>query len=553
MTDDHFDALDPVAPEAPLPPERAAAVAACVGLPLNDVGNGRRFAIHFGADCLWVPRVGWHVWDGARWAPDPDKIAVRSLAQGLGPLIAAEVAQLPLGDGPPPDPDEARMIFGLAKKDLSDDLAIWRSRAVERLGHARGAGNTKSINNALEEAQVSLRVPLAALDADPLALNVANGTLLFDVVDGEGISRTASVRLVPHDRARRITKLAPVDWRPDARAPRWTAFLARVQPDDEVRGFLQRWAGLSCSGLQVENLVYLYGGGANGKGTFTEILARLLGDYAAKAKIETFTGRSQRQPGQATPDIIPLVNARLVRASEPEEGVALQEGFVKEITGGEPIMARANYGDSFEFAPIFKLMIAGNSKPVIKGTDDGIWRRILLVDWPVQIPRSERDLRFKDQLWAEASGILSWCVDGLIAWLETGLREPQPVTDATNAYRAESDPMGTFLSDACVVTGAAADRLMARDAVDAFNFWMAERGESEWRERTVQKRLKEKAGRWRHPETGLMFDAIKSRGIAGYSGVRLTDLFERRYRDAPRDHNGRIVRGRYGDQDDGFL
>ncbi|MFN6976559.1 MAG: phage/plasmid primase, P4 family [Gemmobacter sp.] len=550
--DDPFGALAPVDPAPALPADAEAIVAACAALPLNDVGNGQRFVAHFGADCLWVPRVGWYVWDGMRWKADPDALQVRNLAHRMGALIAAEVRHLPIGGGLPPDRDEIALILGLPKAERSPDQRVWADAASARYRQARAIGNSGPITNMLAEASILLRCDLEALDADPLAINCLSGVLRFDVEGGPGtgFSRTASVTLGPHDRALRITKLMPVHWAGHAApAPRWTAFLARVQPDSRMRAFLQRWCGLGLTALSGEQkLVFHYGGGANGKSVFAEAIARIMGDYAAKAKIESLTGKGRRGGGDATPDLVPLIGARAVRASEPDQGTQLQEGLIKELTGGEPILVRALHTNFVEVTPFFKLSLVGNHKPEVRGADDGIWRRLLLVPWDVQIPPDERDRGLIGTLAAEGDGIFAWAVEGLIAYLEGGLDEPETVIEATREYREDSDPVGSFLVQACLVTGEAADVLPARELVEAFNFWMADRGESEWRARTIQLRLKEKAGRWKSAETGRSFAAGLRQGRSTYTGVRFNDLFGRAFRSAPRDAHGRII-GRAGGWD----
>lgn len=571
--DDGGGGLQPPAPLAtgspddPPPPE-----VACAALPLNDTGNGARFVAHFGADVLWVPRVGWFRWDGRRWAKDPDEIEVRKLAQALGPLIAKEIPHLVLDDwqmqilarerelmeqlraaeaaaqGEGAEAEEARgrlrVLEGKASQ-LGVVKKVLAGKRKEHHGFARTSGNTARLDAILKEGGTNIAVPLEALDAAPLDVACESGVLRFSVTRGDGFSPVADLALVPHERGQRITKLMPVAWDPQARAPRFEAFLQRVQPDAAMRGFLQRWFGLCLSALTGEQkLVFLHGMGANGKSVLVDLMARMMGDYASTAKIESLTGKNRRGGGDATPDLVPLMGARLVRASEPDEGERLQEGIIKELTGGEPILIRALHSDFVEARPVFKLTISGNHKPEIRGTDDGIWRRVLLVPFDVQIPKEERDPHLGEKLWEERAGILRWMADGLLDYLEGGLREPASVLQATTAYREESDPLGHFLSTSCVVTGDAEDRMLARDLVHAFQFWLAERGEAVWTDGTISRRLRDKSVRWRSPSTGRQFAHGKSSGIMRYDGIRLEDVFGRRFRSAPRDGSGRPIVGR---------
>jgi putative DNA primase/helicase len=277
-----------------------------------------------------------------------------------------------------------------------------------------------------------------------------------------------------------------------------------------------------------QRIWFFYGHGANGKSVLVDLIARILGDYSATAKIETLTGQTKRGGADATPDLIPLMGARMVRASEPEQGERLKEGLIKEMTGGEPMLIRALHSDFIEVKPVFKLFVSGNHKPEIRGTDDGIWRRVLMVLFSEQIPEKERDVHFGQKLYmAEAPGILNWMVDGLVDYLERGLQVPQAVQDATQAYREENDPIGIFLDACCEVKGDAGTFTRSSDLTDAFNFWTAELGSTQWSGRQFQLKLKDKAERWRDPRSGLTFMAAK-RSVAGYQGIALTDMFRKR-------------------------
>lgn len=534
--------------------------------PLNDLGNGRRFVVHFGADVLFVSQVGWFIWDGSRWCKD-DEISrdvspmIRRRAQQMSELIEREI------DFIQPSPRERHMLG--RRKDLNKrraeiertpdyteleelvqelgeissklraiDAALkdHKSKVQSRLRHAKNAGNSGPMSNMIGEARVMLAREVADMDRGALDVNTLSGVLRFKRIDPdptEGMTAMADVELVPHDRGQLLTKVIPVEYDPEAKCPRFDAFLAEIQPNIEMRRFLQRWFGLSMTGITVQKLAFFHGGGANGKSVLVDLMARMMGDYSASARIESLTGKNKKSGSDSQPDLMPLIAARFVRTSEPEEGERLQEGLIKALTGGEPMMIRALYADFVTFMPQFKLTISGNHLPDIRGGDDGIWRRLMLVQFPVQIPEHKRIP--KDELdailWAERSGILNWLVDGLLAYLEMGLAEPQEVLAATKGYRQDSDPIGTFLTDATVVTGHEADFMTSKELIDAFNYWIEERDGARWGNRTVSLRLKSKAESWRHPETGKMYAPGKS-GVTGYRGIRLTDEFAARKREA---------------------
>jgi putative DNA primase/helicase len=560
--DDHPD--DGWEPDVDGPPDQGPPpdgpdldkIMAAAAFPLNDIGNGRRFACYFDQDVMAVPRVGWFAWDSTRWAKDVDRLAVRSRAQMISDMMLREIEHMAI------EPWEQKRLFELpaavaASKMLEaktrtpeEDLELDKLWAQIRKGEglkkevqrrrgdyrrfAKSTGNTGKIDAMLKEAEIGLSQPLAALDADPIAVNVLNGTLKFTASEpGEdGDTRVASFALHPHDRADLLTKCMTVAYDPDAQAPLFEQFLTRIMPDPEMRRFLQRSFGLAMTARLEQRIWFLYGHGANGKSVLVDLLARMLGDYSATAKIETLTGQTKRSGADATPDLIPLMGARFVRASEPEQGERLKEGIIKELTGGEPILVRALHSDFIEVNPVFKLFISGNHKPEIRGTDDGIWRRVLMVLFDVQIPEKERDPDLGRKLYLEAPGILNWLIEGLLAYLEVGLQVPQQVQDATQAYREENDPIGMFLDACCEVTGDSGTFTRSAELTDAFNFWTAaEQGSTQWSGRQFQMKLKDKAERWRDPRTGLSFMGSK-RSVSGYQGLALTAMFRQRMANA---------------------
>lgn len=532
--------------------------------PLNDTGNGRRFVIHFGRDILFVSQVGWFIWDGARWRRDAEitkdlSPRVRKLLQQMTPLIEAEVDYLQ------PSPRDRRLLdeerklrqrraeieregsqdeaareelnaIGARLRAIDASLKNHKSLVGRRLTHAKNAGNSRVMSNMADEAKVMLSRDVDEMDRGALLINTLSGTLRFTQVrsdHAQGMSGQSEVDLLPHDRDHLLTKVCPVEYDPDAPCPRFMQFLSDIQPNIVMRRFLQRWFGLSLTGLPVQKLAFFHGGGANGKSVLVDLMARIAGDYAATAKIESLTGKNKKSGSDSQPDLIPLIGARLVRTSEPEDGERLQEGLVKALTGGEPMMIRDLFSGMIEFQPYFKLTMSGNHLPDIRGGDDGIWRRIMLVTFPVQIaeerriPKDELD----EILWAERSGILNWLIEGTLDYLNDGLQEPDEVLAATNAYRKDSDPIGTFLADATVVTGYEGDFMTARELIEAFNFWIEERGETRWGNRTVSNRIKAKADTWRHPGTGKLFTPKKS-GVTGYGGIHLDSAFQARMREA---------------------
>ncbi|WP_417723971.1 phage/plasmid primase, P4 family [Salipiger sp.] len=522
--------------------------------PLNDYGNGQRLLTYFGRDILFVPRLGWFRWQGERWLADEDELKVRADAQKIAGRILSEIEFLALEDWERDAIELGRELTGelrdlekMPRDQVSDEdrkrlrelrEIVGRADDIkERFGkrksahrsHARNSGNSGKISNMMVEARTAVACGINDLNSDPLALNVANGTIRFQLdldPHSEAWGRRDPdwrLQLDPHDRADMISKLVPVAYHKGAKCRLWREFLDRVQPDPAMQRFLQRWAGYCLTGKTTEQkLVFHFGGGRNGKSTFTDTIAKILSDYGTTVPIETLTGSEQRKGSDATPDLVRLPGARFVRASEPERGTRMKEAMIKALTGGEAIMIRRMMQEFVEVEPEFKLNISGNHKPEIRGGDDGIWRRVLLVPWQEQIAECDVDAGLPEKLWAEREGILAWMVEGCLDWLRTGLQIPASIREATEEYREASDPIRLFLKTECEITGASDDWLRARDLTDAFLGWMIETEQGAWGTRTVANHFKERAnGGFKGPD-GQQFTPAK-RSDTGYIGIRLKE------------------------------
>jgi putative DNA primase/helicase len=229
----------------------------------------------------------------------------------------------------------------------------------------------------------------------------------------------------------------------------WRQLIHQVTNGDvELQQFLQRMAGYALTGSTREHaLFFFYGTGGNGKGVFLNTISSLLGDYAAVAAMDSFIATT----GEHHPtDLAGLRGARLVTSQETEEGRRWAESKVKALTGGDPVAARFMRQDFFTFTPAFKLVIAGNHKPGLRGVDEAIRRRFHLVPFTVTIPPDRRDLDLPEKLRAEWPGILQWAIDGCLAWQRDGLRPPAAVREATESYLGDEDAIARWVEDCCV-------------------------------------------------------------------------------------------------------
>jgi putative DNA primase/helicase len=237
---------------------------------------------------------------------------------------------------------------------------------------------------------------------------------------------------------------------PAATAPTWERFLRRVLPDPELRAYIQRVMGYTLTGsVEEQCLFFFYGSGRNGKTTFLELMRHLLGDYAHKAPSELLL--ASKDNAGARDDVAALQGRRFVVTAEIDEGRAMAEALMKQLTGGETVTARKLYANAVSFEPTWKIFLGANTKPVVRSANDyAVWRRIKLIPFEVRIPDDEVDEQLPAKLIAEGSGILNWMIAGLRDWRSGGLQEPAIVRDQVDAYRAESDTVGQFLDECCV-------------------------------------------------------------------------------------------------------
>lgn len=305
---------------------------------------------------------------------------------------------------------------------------------------------------------------LIEFDSSPMYLGVANGVLDLSTYTLLSVSPELLV-----------SKRCPINYDPDAACPKFLMFLDVVQPDIEMREFLQRWVGYLLTGsVQEQKLAFLYGSGANGKSVFVELLAWLLGDYSRKIATEMLM-HHQRSPQGPSPDIVALKGSRFVYANETEEGRRLAESRVKDMTGGDTLTGRVPYGKAdITFQPTHKLVVVGNHRPEITDNSLGMWRRVLLVPFDVTIAEAQRDPRLLEKLKTEGAGILNWALEGLRLWKKNGLGVPKKIDAATAAYRDEMDIIGEWMAEHCD-TGTGYS-VYKGDAYKAYKAWALNNG-----------------------------------------------------------------------------
>lgn len=406
---------------------------------LSDVGNGRRLATFYKHRIRYCSeQKTWMIYDGRRWQPDRT-CRIEYLAKSVSGLIEAGI-----------------------REDMEEDqikrIRDWSFRSQSAAHQAAAIRMARS--------EHSLGIPCRAddFDRDGMLLNVRNGTL--DLTTGE---------LRPHRPEDHITRLAPVDFDPNATCPRWDQFVLEIMNDnEELVDFLGRMVGYAATGVQREHVMaVLYGGGRNGKTLFLDLISHMLGDYANG--IDTELLLAQTDPQHPT-GLTELEGRRFVFAEEIDESRKLAEGLVKRLTGCPTIQARKMHGNFYTIRSTHHLFLAVNHKPQIHGTDPAIWARIMPIPFEVTFDSEIKGARkpeegLKDRLLGEASGILNWIVAGTQRWNSDGLKKPTTISKAHESYKAEMDTLGLFLAERTMV--AANARIKSQILYDSYRDWCA--------------------------------------------------------------------------------
>lgn len=386
----------------------------------DDMGNAQRFIDLFGDKIRYCyTERKWYYYNGVKWSVDNMGMVQKAADRSINAMKA-----------------EAKL-YAQADEESGGDMA----KAFEK--HMKSSRSNKSKKAMLSEAEHHIPVLPAQMDKYRMALNTPSG--IINLKNGE---------IKPHNSEYYFTKSTAVEYSENSECPLWLKFLDDIFAGDrDLIRYIQKAVGYSLTGSTAEQCAFfLYGTGRNGKSTFIDIIRAVLGDYAANIQPETIMVRSS-QSGAVNSDIARLKGARLVTSVEPNEGVRINEGLLKQLTGDDTVTARKLYSEEFEFKPEFKLWMATNHKPVIRGTDTGIWRRIHMIPFEVQIPEDKVDKNLVSKLKKELPAIFKWCVDGCLLWQKEGLKMPSAVLEMVREYRREMDVISAFIEDKCEIGG----------------------------------------------------------------------------------------------------
>lgn len=444
----------------------------CVNFNPTDVGNGYRFAERFADEVMYCrPRKMWYAWDNTRWAPDHIG-AVREMAKAAALGINREAAI---------EPNDTRR------------------REMQKWARVSEADGRLSAMLAMASTDPRIAVMPEALDADGNLFNLRNGTLELD---------TLTFR--PHRKEDRCTMIAGVEYDPAATCPLWLAHLRLVFGGDEemITGLQEFFGYCMLSGNPLALFHIWYGSGENGKSVTLSTISKVFGDYAYHADASTFMDTNR--DGGARPEVLAMRGARIVTAAESGRGKRLDEGLIKQHTGGDPVTVRGLYQAPETFIPEYTPILATNHNPVIRGVEHAIWRRIKRYPFTTTIPDEKKILNYERRLATEGPGILQWMINGLRQFYANGNRitTPTATEESTQAYRASMDTLAPFIVEWCVTDEPTA-RCDRTDLSLKYNEWRIANGEEEMAARDLYKAIEDRGWEQRRSSSSRYFVGIR--------------------------------------------
>ncbi|WP_419254462.1 DNA primase family protein [Caulobacter sp. ErkDOM-YI] len=430
---------------------------------LNDDGNAMRLIRMTGgrigddgvvdvstSRVLYLRRRGWIVFNGQFWDLETGEARARRHAVQVARSMHAQM--------------EIRVAA------LADKLSAKAIQAIHDFGTS--TGNSARLSSMLKVAAAYLDVDMDAFDRDPLALNCRNGVLRFR----HGPDGPVAAFTDGHEPGDRFTRMVDASYDPVATAALFRQVLETSLPNREDRHYLHKALGYCATGSTAEQKFFVFQGkGGDGKSTVVNAVRSALGTYATVVGIETFLDTGTKRGSDASPDIAALAgDTRMLCAGEPPGGSKLATGAIKQFTGGGKMKARELREGLFEFSPLGKPIIECNRRPQINDTDNGIWRRLKIIPFMVQIPEDRIDGHLPKKLERELDGILAWIVEGVLAWMDEGLGDIESVRESLEDYRKGSNPFTQWLEDRVVMDREARVRasLLYRDYKD----WMEAQG-----------------------------------------------------------------------------
>lgn len=402
----------------------------------TDQANAERIIKSF-RQRIMVVADRWFAYDGSRWKADDGEAIIKGM--NLSRIITKEA-------------DKWRAQANDSKRYVSMDEKAKLMKIAEALDKwSQKSEMSGTINAAMGLAKKVLTIEADQVDSNPWLINFTNGT-----VDIRTMTRK------PHDPKDYITKVAGCAYHPEKTCQMFETVMDRVfmETSSKVKpivGFMRRWFGYCMTGsTREQKFVIHYGNGRNGKSTILDAVADVLGEYSGVAAPGLMLTADR---GRHPTEIADLFGRRMVTAHETGENGVMREDFIKQATGGDKMKARYMNKDFFEFNPTHKLQMLTNHKPIIKGQDDGIWRRVAMVPYVAKFGTPEevesgaanyvRDTRIAEVIATEREGIAAFLVEGAYEWYRDGLNPPDTVIAASKAYQKEQDRVSQFIQEVC--------------------------------------------------------------------------------------------------------
>ena len=424
----------------------------------DDTGNAQRVLDRYGDQIRYsYINKKYYVYDGSVWRTD-DRGIVRS-------FIDATI-------------EDMKNEKVITSEDMDEEEA-----ALLLQRHIKRSRSNASKKNIMDELKHNVPVMPNEFDQDDTLLNAVNGYV--DLTSGV---------LQEHDKEKMFSRQTNYEYTDNAQPDIWLDFLDDIFAGDaEIIRYIQKAIGYSMTGSTREQVMFiLHGMGRNGKSVLLETISEILGSYADSIRADSLM---VKQSAGVNNDIAKLQGARIVTSTEPNEGFRFDEGLIKQLTGGDTVTARFLYGEEFNFKPKFKLWVTTNHKPLIRGTDDGIWRRMVLIPFNVQIPQHKVDKDLGDKLLREAPAIIDWALEGALMWQAEGLTMPKAILEASEGYRNEMDVVEYFIQENC--QRAEDYESKASDLFNAYQEWAEKSGEYKMGQRKFGMKMREKFQRKR--------------------------------------------------------
>lgn len=410
----------------------------------TDLANARRIKNAYGHRLCYCPAVDWmthsHTWR-------PDKGKGEQIFHNLGRLIRDEAK---------------RMDEWVNAAEPGEEFKVREKARTGRNAWAMQSESASKINAAISLGRREMAVAADLLDRNPLHVGLKNG--VFDLDTGAFHSELPAAY---------VTHACGVEYRPGATCPRWEAFVLEIMAGNiAMAAYLQRLAGYILTANRSEHLLLiLHGGGSNGKSTFVGILQKAMGDYAMSLPSEAICGRDGMTPTQKAA----LRGKRLGVLAETRDGGRLNEAEVKVLTGADSMTGRALYKEDVTYTPTHQLLVQTNHRPVIRGDDHAIWRRIELIPFAVRFTDQTKDRNLPQKLEAELPGILNWMIAGYQQYKAGGLGSPEAIKKAKGAYRRDEDLFSSWMDDRCDTSKSTATTTLATAYV-SFKLWLEDEG-----------------------------------------------------------------------------